>query len=298
MPRVTVGVDAGGTSTIAAVAYDGTVVRTHRGRAANATSCGVEHAADAIAQTILEALDGALPEAIFVGAAGAGRPSVASQIEEALRGRFNGSRVRVGDDAVIALRSTVPAGDGAVLVAGTGSIAYAEKGDAAFRSGGYGFLLGDPGSGFAIGCAALKVALHAFEGSGKCSSFVDAVAGACGAKTGPELLEAIYRSDDAVAGVASLAPLTLDFADNGDREAEKIVQNAALDLAGLAKRVIELAQLQRSPLVLAGGLLLQNSLLTLLLETRLENDLPQVPILRSLQEPWSGALRAAEQLIR
>ncbi|MBV9270125.1 MAG: hypothetical protein JO165_03465, partial [Candidatus Eremiobacteraeota bacterium] len=136
MPRVAVGVDAGGSSTVAALALDGSFVRAIEGPAANASSAGIACASETIADTVLSALDGAQPHALFVGAAGAGRADVASGIQETLQGRFPSTRIEVRDDAYIALRAVVPSGDGVVLIAGTGSIAYAEHAGESFRAGG------------------------------------------------------------------------------------------------------------------------------------------------------------------
>jgi len=298
MPYVAVGVDAGGTSTLAAVAQDGEVLRTHAGPPANAGIAGAEGAADAIASTILAALDGALPHAIFVGAAGAGRSDVSAAICGALESRFPAARIRVRDDAYIALRACIPEGDGAVLISGTGSIAFAVHGERQIRCGGHGYLLGDEGSGFAIGAAALRTALRALDGRAPRDAFVDRVLDRLGAQGIEAVLARTYGEDGGVAFVASLAPLVLELANGGDRRANTIVQNAALELADLAKTVVKRADLDAdgAPLVLSGSLLAQNNLLTFLLETRLKNDLPQMSIDKSSAEPYLGALAAAQQL--
>ncbi|MGR4064142.1 MAG: BadF/BadG/BcrA/BcrD ATPase family protein, partial [Vulcanimicrobiaceae bacterium] len=120
MPRVFVGVDAGGTTTVAAVERDGAPLRVHTGGAANARVAGAAAASRVIGDAIAAALDGARPDAISIGAAGAGRADVASEIERAIRERCTSARVRVEEDVWIALRAAIPHGDGAVLVAGTG----------------------------------------------------------------------------------------------------------------------------------------------------------------------------------
>lgn len=299
MARVTVGVDAGGTSTVAAIAQDGRTLRTVEGEAANASVRGVERAAETIAETIVRVLDGALPNAIAVGAAGAGRDEVAYGIEQALSARFSGARVRVCDDASIALRAVVPDGDAAVLIAGTGSIAYAEARGETYRAGGYGYLVGDDGSGFSIGAASIKLLLRAFDERVPRDAFVEEVARILEARSAADVLAHVYGSAHPVAAVAALAPAALDAANRGERSANKIVQTASLELAELTKSLLKRAGLSHTgaPLVFAGGLLRRNSLLTFLLETRLQNDFPHVPILKDDVEPYAGALAAAERLL-
>ncbi len=298
MPHLVVGVDAGGSSTVVALEQDGNLLRTHEGPGANASSRGEEAAGDSIAATILSALDGALPHAIFVGAAGAGRPDVAQTLCSVLESRFPGSRIGVRDDAYIALRACVPEGDGAVVIAGTGSIAYAQRGNAEFRSGGYGYLLGDEGSGFSIGAAALKLVLRAFDERAPREPFVEILAARLGVEDGNAILRTIYGNRNPIAAIAAVAPIVLEHADLGDRSANKIVQAAALELSEMAKSIVKRADLAHSgaPLVLAGSLLRNNSLLTFLLESRLKNDLPEMPVFKAQAQPFSGALAAARRL--
>ncbi len=300
MPGLVVGVDAGGTSTVAAAAQDGVIVRTHRGNAANASSGGVESAAQSIGDAIAQAVQGARPRAIFVGAAGAGREEIARALEESLQARFAGTRVAVRDDGGIALRAAVPAGDGLVLIAGTGSAAYAECGGVAYRAGGYGYLLGDEGSGFAIGSAAVRMLLRAYDRRGPLDTFAQEIAKHLQARSSMDVLAFVYGSPNPVTLLAGLAPVAIAAANRGERSAHKLLQTAALELADLVKALAARSGLASgtAPVVLAGGLLRENSLLTFLLETRLSHELPTMPILKSDVEPYVGALSQAEQLSR
>lgn len=300
MPHVVVGVDAGGTKTLAALAEDGELLRTFEGVAANPSSRGVEAAGETIAQTVLAALDGALPHAIFVGAAGARRASVAAEITQTLESRFPGAAVEVRDDAAIALRSAVPDGDGLVLIAGTGSVAYAERGEKRYHAGGYGYLVGDEGSGFAIGSAAIRLLLRAYDGRAPFDAFPEEIAAALEARDAMDVLARVYGSGQAVTAIASLARVVLDAANRGDRSANKIVQGAALELAELTKSLAKRAGLAESeaPIVFAGGMLGGNSMLSFLLETRLKNDLPAMPVLKGAVEPYRGAITLAQRLVK
>lgn len=297
--RVAVGVDAGGSSTVVGISHDGVFVRKSVGPGANPSSQGIESASDTIARTITAGLDGVVPDAIVVGAAGAGRGEAVREMTAALQSRFTGAIVAVSDDAHIALRAAVPAGPGAVLIAGTGSIAYAQWEGVSYRSGGYGYLLGDEGSGFAIGAAVAKTLLHHYDGRVPRDEFVDAIEVALDARSPLDVLARIYGNPNAVTGVAALAPLAIELANRGSRSASKIVQTAALELAELVKSLVKRAGMAASgaPIVLAGGLLGCNSLLTFLLETRLQNDLPAMPILKNACEPYAGALAAAERAL-
>jgi glucosamine kinase len=296
---ICVGVDAGGSSTVAALSEDGQVRRSVRARDANATTLGVDDAANVMITAIREVLDGAEPAAIYVGAAGAGRARVAVELQELIALAFRGAVVAVGDDAAIAFRAAIPAGDGAVLIAGTGSTAYAQCGERSHRVGGLGPLAGDEGSAYWIGLQAVRLYGRVLDGRANRDETTDLVARALEAPDRERYLEALYDTPPNPARIAALAPSILAFAGKGNRAATKIVQQAAQELGDLAKAALRAVDLvDASPqLALAGGLLRENSLLTFLLETRLNADVPGVAIVKGGAGPELGALRLAERLV-
>ena len=105
MARMTIGVDAGGTGTSAALARDGEIVRTVQGDPGNATLVGVEAAAEASLRTVRDAAGDHKPSAIYIGAAGAGRVAVARELEGRIGAAYPEASLRVADDAEIALRA-------------------------------------------------------------------------------------------------------------------------------------------------------------------------------------------------
>lgn len=299
MPSIAVGVDAGGSKTAVVHAVDGQVSRIEVCEGANASVRGAQAAAAIIAGAVERSLDGGIPHAIFVGAAGASRTEVCEAIQGALHSRYASARVQVRDDAYIALRARVPEGDGVVIVAGTGSIAYAQHADEGHRCGGYGYLLGDDGSGFAIGSAGISHLLRSYDGRVARDQLVEALEAHLDARDLESTLQAVYRSEHPVGTVAAAARVVLDAAQAGERSATKIVQQAALALSDLVKSVIKRAGLTGAPapIVLAGGLLQSNSLLTYLLETRLLNEHPNMPVTKGAEDPCFGALGEAQRLL-
>ncbi len=297
---ICVGVDAGGSSTIAALSKDGTYVRESRGAGANATTLGIDDAADIIIKMIRDVLSGDEPDAIYLGAAGAGRARVADGLRELLGLAFRKARIGVGDDAAIALRAAVPDGDGAVLIAGTGSTAYAENGERSQRVGGLGYLAGDEGSAFWIGMQAVKLYGRVLDGRANSDETTDLVARVLDAPDRERYIGALYDAPMQPAKIAAMAPSIIAFADKGNRASTKIVQQAALELGELVKAALKAVDLfERSPVVaFAGGLFAENSLLSFLLETRLIGDVAGAAVVKGGDEPVRGALRLAERLAR
>jgi N-acetylglucosamine kinase-like BadF-type ATPase len=294
---ICVGVDAGGSATVAAVSEDGTLRREARGPGANPTTLGVDDAADVIIKVVREALAGAHPAAIHVGAAGAGRARIAEHLRELFGLAFRGAHVAVGDDAAIALRAAIPKGDGAVLIAGTGSTAYAEHGTRAQRVGGLGYLAGDEGSAYWIGMQAVKLYGRVLDGRANRDETTDLAARALDAPDRETYLAALYDAPTKPAKIAALAPSIIAFAGKGNRASTKIVQAAAQELGDLLKSALRAVDLlDTSPHVaLAGGLFAENSLLSFLVETRLNGDVAGASVVKGAGEPVHGALRLAER---
>jgi glucosamine kinase len=293
---IAIGVDAGGTATTAAVSRAGTAAGEATGPAANAATSGVAAAAAAIVATMHAALGGEQPDSVHAGVAGAGRPAVARGLEAALAQAFPAARIVVSDDASIALRAAIPAGPGVILIAGTGSIAYAENGEIHALVGGHGYLLGDEGSAFAIGMAAIRLCARVLDGRAARDQTSDLVARTFRAPDRGSLHAAMYDEQFEPAAIAALAPSIVAFAGKGNRAATKIVQDAARELGDLLKAALRTAQLVEAspPIALSGGLLRENSLLTFLLETRLTGDFTGSEIIRGGFAPVIGALRLAE----
>ena len=295
---ICVGVDAGGTSTLAALSRDGAFLREVRAPGANATTLGVDDAADVIITAIRDVLAGESPNAVHVGAAGAGRARVADGLQELVALAFPGARVAVADDAAIALRAAIPDADGAVLIAGTGSTAYAERGTRAQRVGGLGYLAGDEGSAFWIGMQAVKLYGRVLDGRAQHDETTDLVARMLDAPDRERYIEALYDAPIKPFTIAALAPSIIAFAGKGNRASTKIVQNAAQELGELVRAALRAVELidAMPAIAFAGGLLRENSLLTFLIETRLSGDIAGATIVKGGDEPVRGALRLAERM--
>ncbi|MGA7200268.1 MAG: BadF/BadG/BcrA/BcrD ATPase family protein, partial [Candidatus Cybelea sp.] len=200
-------------------------------------------------------------------------------------------------DARIALRAALPEGDGLVLIAGTGSIAYAEIAAQTFRAGGYGYLLGDKGSGYAIGAAALRHLFAAMEiGSGQ-NAMLAELATQLGVNDRSGALARVYQSSTPVADVAACAPLVLRHADGGEQLSIGIVQDAAQGLFELIARITTRSPKRALPVAFSGGLLRARNALTERLEECISRAPLDVRVLAARVEPYIGALAEARRLM-
>ncbi|AIJ26548.1 N-acetylglucosamine kinase [Amycolatopsis methanolica] len=178
--KFVLGVDAGGTSTRAlAVAADGTVLGAGRAGGANPNSHPPAEAAANLAAAIRAATG--VPgraSACVIGMAGTAKltdPAVAALFERTWSD-LGLDRVVVLTDAEVAFAAATDAPDGTVLIAGTGSIAgRIRKRRMVATEGGYGWLLGDEGSGFWLGREAVRATLAALGRDGDLGPLATAV---------------------------------------------------------------------------------------------------------------------------
>lgn len=287
-----VGLDAGGTRTRAVLAdlVDGRTRGEGTAGPGNALTVPgpelADHLAEALARAVPEPLRGRVA-AVAGGFAGTGHQRQGADEPGRVRARtaLSGALARLGITAptvdvhsdIETTFATAPGhpADGLVLVAGTGAVAarIAARAPTA-TSGGDGWLLGDDGSGFWIGRAAVRSALRAADGRGAPTVLARAVGRELGLPPGvlpPEaygvtdtaawsaVLRTAYRAqllpavmDRPPVRLADHAPLVVRAAEEKDSVAGEILREAA---RRLTQTVTALAPRPGEPLVVTGGLL-------------------------------------------
>lgn len=299
MSRRIIGVDAGGTKTVGLLAEeDGTVLRQSRGGGANLVAHG-ELAVEKSLYQIFEALDvDGQVAAICLGIAGVDRDEDKALLHAMLRRLgFRHQRVEIVNDAYIALVAGAPEGSGIVLVAGTGSIAYGvDREGKTARSGGWGYLLGDEGSAFWLGHAAVRQGIRSADGRGPRTTLYDRICKEVGVDHPSGLVKWFYDQELSRYRVAQLAGLVQTAADEGDEQARALLDQAAQHLARAARAVArQLTFNEPYSLVLSGGAFKACPSLCPRVEASL--DLPLAEVVRLEAEPATGAVRLAQRLL-
>jgi len=275
MPSILIGADVGGTKTAVAVARDGDII----GRADGPGAAVRPGRALASASTIVEVVRRALSKAgrltgdvLVVGAAGAGRETERSELRTALRNENVASHVMVTTDIEIALANAFSEGPGIVVSAGTGSVAVGrDQTGKQHRIGGYGWQMGDEGSGYAIGRAALGAVSRAQDGRSPPTALSDRVMQATRSADFDALVR--WAAGASPAEVAALAPHVLAVAAESDPLAQGIADYAARELSQLA--ICLLPRMELTPPVrvaVTGGLLSQDQPLRRALLSKLREE--------------------------
>lgn len=126
--------------------------------------------------------------------------------------------------------------DGAIVIAGTGSVGLGFVEGQDLRVGGYGFPISDEGSGAYLGLKAVQVALRAHDGRLEKTALLNEVM----QRFGDDPMEVVAWMDQASATeYAALAPMVMRHADQGDAAARAIVQGAAAHVDGLVRALFE-----------------------------------------------------------
>jgi glucosamine kinase len=156
-----------------------------------------------------------------IGLAGLGRPGGEATLHQ-IAHPFQS--IRFISDGLAACLGAHGGADGAIVVAGTGSIGVGLIGGRELRIGGYGFPISDEGSGANIGLEVIRLALRASDGRSETSPLLQEVLGTFDR----DPYQAVAWSEQATAtDYASLAPIVLRHAGQGDPIGRRIVERAA-----------------------------------------------------------------------
>jgi glucosamine kinase len=298
-----VGIDGGGTRTtavatgpngrvISRVEGEAGIVRVLEPAAGASTLAGLTRRA-ASAAGAAEAPVAALCCAL----AGAGREPERVALEAALRATGVAERIRVTTDAEGAMADAFGTGAGILLIAGTGSIAWGR--DAAgrtARAGGWGLQLGDEGSGYAIGMAALQAVVRAHDGRAPDTALAADVL----ERTGVGAVEGLIAWTAAAAkgDVGALAPGVCAAAAAGDAPARAILDQAAAALFDHVRALHDRLGPWEAPPTLAcsGALVAPGGPLRARLCALAGRELPRLTILDRPIDAASGAAAIARSL--
>jgi glucosamine kinase len=296
MPKVLIGADVGGTKTAVAVSRDGKIVGRADGPGAAVRPGRALASSSTIAEVVRQALSAAgllLGDVLVVGAAGVGREPEREELRKALRGENVASSVVVTTDIEIALTAAFADGPGIVVSAGTGSVAVGrDRTGKRHRIGGYGWQMGDEGSGYAIGRASLGAVSRAVDGRSPKTALSDRLLKATRSDNYDDLVR--WAAGASPAEVAALAPHVLAVAAAGDPLAQGIADYAARELSQLAICLVPKMDITPPiPVAVTGGLLSADQPLRKTLLAKLAEE----PLFQPTDTPVdavAGALRLAD----
>ena len=298
MTTIFVGVDVGGTKTSAVVGSATEVLSRANGVGAAVRPGRALASAQTIAEVARKALAAAgslSAHAMVVGAAGAGRATEREELQRALASEKIADQVQVTTDIELALVAAFGKEPGIVLSAGTGSIALGrDTTGGTHRAGGYGWQMGDEGSGYGIGRSALGAVSRAHDGRGPATKLTLRVMAGAKARSFDDLIN--WATVATPADIASLAPGVMEMSAHGDSVAQGIVDYAVRELVLLATALAPLTGKTIAPVALSGGLLGEAGLLRSAVTTKLR-EAGGVSVREEPVEGALGALAMAREMV-
>jgi N-acetylglucosamine kinase len=251
--RYVLGFDGGGTKTDCVLMDEsGAILARSRSGSSNPTSFGLEASLAALSEAATGALRAAGKSAeevayILAGVSGAGETNVRWDLQRGLQPKFPNATIIITSDLVLSLGATgeIPS---VVVIAGTGSAVLGRTAPLELvRAGGFGPVIGDPGSAYDIGRRAVAMCFQKHLNS---EAF----------PLGKKILESfewkfseLFDNARAQPGAVfpKIFPLVAEAAESGDAAARKLLTNAAQDLRDQAREVIEKLKLGAANFFLA-----------------------------------------------
>jgi N-acetylglucosamine kinase-like BadF-type ATPase len=302
--RYVLGIDAGGTKTVGLLATEeGEILSEARGGGANLQAAG-ELGVEKVLHDVMEQAIGhrsIWPAAICLGIAGVDRDEDLAVVRAVMRRIGYKTDTLVVNDALVALVAGAGSAPGIVVIAGTGSIAYGRSADnRAARAGGWGYILGDEGSGYWIGRRALRAVVRHADGRGTATLLTRRLLDHFGIARAQDLITVVYARKLPPPSIASLAKQVFEAARDGDGVAQAILADAASELEVSAASVMRRLGMadDEFTFVLAGGIFRAVPSLTVDLQSRLARMAPSSHVVVLDAEPAVGAVVLAIEQMR
>jgi glucosamine kinase len=288
------GIDAGGTRMRARLMSDALAVAEAEESGGNILTVGDLVMRERLSR-VLRQLGSTDIQAVCIGAAGSGSPDAQGRLHRLVSELLPTARVLVVHDARLVLAAG-GLSSGIALISGTGSSAFGRtaSGDEA-TAGGWGYMLGDEGSGYWITRMAVRHVLTAHNERRPPGPLTESMVRAFGAHSLEDLLPRVYAGGGPAA-LAQHAPRVFAAAEEGDEAAQSIIREATMWLWQLVASVIEQIHIV-SPIVLAGGVLLHHHLLQSRLREELARHLPASDVVCLKGSAAEGAVYLAQRLL-
>ncbi len=248
-----IGVDGGGSKCRATIyCADGTVLGTGVAGRANPLHGLTQTFESVEASTRLALLDAGMNESdsyLLVAGLGLAGVNVPRLYRDVTNWQHPFAAMYVTTDLHTACIGAHGGADGAVIITGTGSCGYAHVGDTSLSIGGYGFALGDKGSGAWLGLKAAEHVLLALDGFAVPTRLTDMLLNEFGVTDALGIVENLAGKSSSC--YAALARSVLDCANEGDAVATAIVQEGADYISDMARKLFSLNPVRFS---MIGGL--------------------------------------------
>jgi N-acetylglucosamine kinase-like BadF-type ATPase len=289
-----IGVDGGGTKT-EAVAYDLNDLEIGRGLAGSGNlnvdfELAFGNIKEAISQSF-QRVNTQWPDGkclcIYLGIAGIEVGDNVEKIQKGISAAFQCKAIGI-HDSQLAHASLLKGKDGLLTIAGTGSVCFGRYQGRTGRTGGWGHLLGDQGSGYWIGLETVKRMISDYDSGRPASDLSQAILTSLGMKDANDIKDYIYSTG--YQSVAGITPVVAERANRGDLPSIDILEHAGVELALMTVRLYQKLEMKPpGPIAISGSVLCKVDRTRQKFQSTLEQNLGPVQIITEDISPTKGA---------
>lgn len=294
--KFTAGIDGGGTKT-SVICSDsrGKIIKEKKFGPFNLNSIGEKRFTELLDEIILFLNRIGECEALCIGAAGVSNCRMEYLINETMK-KWEISNWKLVGDQEIALWGALEGKPGISLVAGTGSVCFGRNalGDKV-SIGGWGHLLGDEGSGYAIGRDALKAVIKYWDGYGKETIMTEILERQLQIADRQTMIAYVYENDKS--SVAKIARIVEEAAAVGDKCAMDILKENAEQISELVETACRRLQMMNGEAALSGGMLENNTIYRSIVVQEIERRCPDLVCTEPRQNAAAGAVMMAQNML-
>lgn len=204
------------------------------------------------------------------------------------------NHLQVVNDSMTALVGANAGKNGAIIISGTGSVALGiDRCGEPVRVGGWGHLIDDTGSAYAIARDGIRLVLEGFDGRGDHTKIWDGMKKKLGLKSPEELLDFVYDPKRQKQDIAALAPIITDLSGK-DHVADQIIDKTVDDLFIHIKALSKRMETETFQVGMIGSVLEKSDHIRVRLEDKLQRNLPEVITHFPRKSPAEGAVLLAK----
>ena len=305
MNAYALGLDAGGTKTLAVIADEnGQLVGLGTGGPGNRDGMDARLADCSLRDAVAGARHSSgnvSPTAVFAGIAGVVTSTDRDLARDILADAVGSpASIEIDHDCRIALAGGLSGRPGIVVIAGTGASVFGRNAEGAeWRANGWGSLFGDEGSSYWIAVEGVRAALRAEDGRGAPTLLRELMFSQLGVTDANDLLGRARRGAWLRPELAALAPLVIHAAEAGDDVAHALILRATEELAGSVAAVSRALGFDRAPVevALVGGLL-RSEMVRDRLRSKTAEQVPGATLVEPDLAPVAGAALLALARVR
>lgn len=254
------GIDGGGSKTTAVVFNEkGEFLCKACGESINYYSVGIENARQAM-KDIINSLSIKSFDCAVIGMSALNGRATAEETERFCSGIITSDKIIMDSDLFVALEAMNEGSECAAIISGTGSMAVCrDKEGNIHHAGGWGYILGDEGSGYAIGLAGIKAAIRAAENSAPKTMLLDNCLNYFAIGNIYDLIDLFYEKKVSRKTTAAFAQIVYTCALKDDSVSYEIIKNEAISLSQTALALLNNSK-KDIPVGLWGGVFQHNEI--------------------------------------